>query len=59
MKKNRSAPTRWLSIRGQLSFTEQVGLLLPDVLWAQRVRRLMEVAGEILNGHEVRPHGTL
>ena len=32
---------------------------LADVLRAEFVRRLMEVAGEILYGHEVRPHGTL
>jgi hypothetical protein len=46
-------------VRGQLSFTEQVGLILADVLWAQGVRRPMEVAGEILYRHEVRPYGTL
>src|SRR5579872_6105010 len=36
------------AIRGQLPFTEQVGLVLADVLRAQCVRWLMEVAGEIL-----------
>src|SRR5579864_3284951 len=46
-------------VRGQLSFTEQVGLVLADVLRAQRVRGLLEVAGEILDRHEVRPYGIL
>ena len=47
------------AVGGQLSFAKQVGLVLANVLRAQRVGRLMEIAGEILNGHEVRPHGTL
>ena len=49
-----------LCIVGSQAFVPGTGkLVLADVLWAQRVRRLTEVAGEILDGHEVRPRGTL
>ena len=47
MKKNRRVPTRWLTVfAASFRSRNRVGLVLADVLRAQRVRRLTKVAGE-------------
>jgi hypothetical protein len=45
--------------RRQLSFCEKMSLILPNVLWAQAVRRAPEMSSESFNLANVIPCGSL
>ena len=47
--RNRSRNLRLYRLRLQLTFGEQVSLVLPDLVRAEFVRRPMKVAGELLD----------